>query len=135
MEISIVSVIVGTIVYVGLGALWYSPVLFGKQWAKLTGVSEEDATDSTKAMIVSTIGGLLAVVALNMLVYVARPQTWAAALVYGLLLGVPVIAIGLNKVVYGKDSDSKDRTRLSVIDFSYPFVAIILTVMIAYFLA
>jgi hypothetical protein len=134
MEISIVSVIVGTIVYVGLGSLWYSPILFGKQWTKLSGVTKEDATDSTKSMLVASLGGILSVLAINMLVYVARPQTWAAALVYGLLIGVPVITVGLHKVVYGKASDSKDRTRLAIIDFSYPFVAIALTSLISFYL-
>lgn len=134
MEISIVSVIVGTIVYVGLGSLWYSPILFGKQWTKLSGVTKEDATDSTKSMLVASLGGIISVLAINMLVYVARPQTWAAALVYGLLIGVPVITVGLHKVVYGKASDSKDRTRLAIIDFSYPFVAIALTSLISFYL-
>lgn len=133
MEISIVSVIVGTIVYFGLGGLWYSPVLFGNQWKALIGIHPEEDGNPTQSMIIAFIGTILTVLALNMLVYVARPQTWAAALVYGLLVGIPVIMTGLNKVVYGDDEHMKDRARLAMIDFSYPFVAIILTTIIAYF--
>jgi hypothetical protein len=134
MEISIVSVIVGTLVYFGLGGLWYSPLLFGKQWKELIGIDPEEEGNPTRSMIIAFAGTILTVVALNMLVYIARPQTWAAALVYGLLVGVPVIMTGLNKVVYGDDEHMKERTQLAVIDFSYPFVGIILAVMIAYYL-
>lgn len=36
------SIVVATVVYFVLGALWYSPVLFANVWMKLRNVSEED---------------------------------------------------------------------------------------------
>lgn len=133
MEISIISVIVGSVVYFGVGALWYS-VLFGKPWQKLKGISDGETQNEMKAMGISLLGTIVNVVAIHLLLEVARPQNWAAALVYGLLLGVPVIMTGLNNTVYGKDEEVGDRARLNLIDFSYPFVAITLVSLIAFFL-
>lgn len=39
------SIIVATVVYFVLGALWYSPVLFGNIWMKLRNLSMEDIDD------------------------------------------------------------------------------------------
>lgn len=36
------SIIIATVVYFVLGALWYSPVLFGKIWMRLRNLTEED---------------------------------------------------------------------------------------------
>src|SRR4051812_29019585 len=42
------SIIVATIVAYVIGALWYSPVLFGKEWMRLRGISEKDITEESK---------------------------------------------------------------------------------------
>ncbi|OHA24353.1 MAG: hypothetical protein A3B11_02235 [Candidatus Taylorbacteria bacterium RIFCSPLOWO2_01_FULL_44_26] len=46
-NINIWSIIVAGVVSFGIGALWYSPVLFGKEWLALTKVGQSDI-DITK---------------------------------------------------------------------------------------
>jgi hypothetical protein len=42
------TVLIGGVVSMVLGALWYSPVLFGNQWMKLMGFSEKDLEKAKK---------------------------------------------------------------------------------------
>jgi hypothetical protein len=41
-SINIWSILVATVVSFGIGALWYSPILFGKQWMALNKMTEAD---------------------------------------------------------------------------------------------
>lgn len=41
LSINILAVIVSAIVTFGIGALWYSPLLFGKQWVEFNQVSPD----------------------------------------------------------------------------------------------
>lgn len=45
-DISIIGLILGTIINMGLGALWYSPVLFAKSWMKEANITEEEIQSS-----------------------------------------------------------------------------------------
>lgn len=49
-DISIIGLILGTLINMGLGALWYSPVLFMKPWMKEAGISENDIQSSQREM-------------------------------------------------------------------------------------
>lgn len=42
------AVLVASVVTFALGALWYSPVFFGKEWMRLKNISEDDITDESK---------------------------------------------------------------------------------------
>ena len=42
MEINYIAVIGATIVAMGVGALWYSPMLFAKKWMEVIGVTNAD---------------------------------------------------------------------------------------------
>ncbi len=41
-SINYLAILVAAIVAFAVGGLWYSPVLFGKAWAKLSGMNEKD---------------------------------------------------------------------------------------------
>lgn len=47
-SINIVAVIVAAVVVQGIGMIWYSPALFGKQWAKLMGFKDMSAEQTNK---------------------------------------------------------------------------------------
>lgn len=42
------SELVAAVAAFAIGALWYSPVLFGKEWMRLKGISEKDITPEAK---------------------------------------------------------------------------------------
>jgi hypothetical protein len=39
-------ILVAAVVSFGIGALWYSPILFGKEWMALTKMSDQDMADA-----------------------------------------------------------------------------------------
>ena len=42
ISINYLAVLVAALVNMGIGALWYSPLLFGKMWMRMTGISAEN---------------------------------------------------------------------------------------------
>ena len=64
VDINYVAVLVTAIISMILGAIWYSPMLFGKMWAKEMGWSEKDMEKkqkegAMKGYIVMFIGALV----------------------------------------------------------------------------
>ncbi len=62
-SVNILAVIVAALAYYAGGALWYSPILFGKPWMALVGLTEEKikATqkDAWKSYVTALIGALV----------------------------------------------------------------------------
>ena len=50
-EINWIAVVVATLASFALGALWYSPVLFGKAWQREAGLTDEQLARGNKARI------------------------------------------------------------------------------------
>jgi hypothetical protein len=58
--ISYLAVLVAAIVKFAIGAGWYSPALFGKQWQQLAGVSEAQVrAGMAPALVAEAIGDLI----------------------------------------------------------------------------
>jgi len=60
MDINYLAVFVAAIIYYAGGALWYSPVLFGKSWMGLVGLTEEKIKASQKDAWKSYVTALVA---------------------------------------------------------------------------
>ena len=60
MEINYLAVFVAAIIYYAGGTLWYSPVLFGKSWMGLVGLTEEKIKESQKDAWKSYLTALVA---------------------------------------------------------------------------
>ncbi len=76
-EINYLAMVVAGVVSYSIGALWYSSVMFGKEWAKLIGLSEKNMK-AAKAKMSQTyaIGFVVAVVGAFVL---ARLLVWTRA--------------------------------------------------------
>jgi hypothetical protein len=44
--VNIWAILVASVVSFGIGALWYSPILFGKEWMALSKISDKDIGDA-----------------------------------------------------------------------------------------
>lgn len=62
IEVNFIAVIIAGIVSMGLGFLWYSPMVLGKQWMKEKGFTAESLKKAQKEM--GTLYGLSFVVSL-----------------------------------------------------------------------
>ncbi len=72
------AVIAAAIAMFGLGAVWYSPVLFVKQWAKAAGVSREGAPGTNFIFVMVGAFVLTLVMAANLAFFLAGPTTTLA---------------------------------------------------------
>ena len=62
VDINYLAVLIAAIVYYVGGALWYSPILFGKTWMGLVGLTEEKMKEGQKEAWKSyLIGGISAI--------------------------------------------------------------------------
>jgi hypothetical protein len=68
------AVIVAAIAMFGLGAVWYSPVLFVNQWAKAAGLEIDFAKRGNMAVILGTSFVLTLIMAANLAFFLAGPE-------------------------------------------------------------
>jgi hypothetical protein len=72
------AVIAAAIVMFGLGAIWYSPMLFVKQWAKAAGVSREGSPGGKFIYVMIGAFVLNLIMAANLAFFLAGPDTTLA---------------------------------------------------------
>ncbi len=100
--INIWAVLVSAVAFWVLGALWYSPVLFGKRWQKAVGLSEEELKKANMAVIFGTsfLIMLFMVWALNFVInsHKAEDVGLGQGLHYGLFTGFffAMLTMGIN---------------------------------------
>jgi hypothetical protein len=113
---SIIGVLTGVAVYVFVGMVMYSPILFGKPWQSYKGLTNEDISNSGKALALSLLAGLTGVMILSVVIgFLGYNSTWQGALV-GVLLAVFSVAVSFNSVVYDKEAGFDNRLRVWLID-------------------
>ncbi|MGI9541814.1 MAG: DUF1761 domain-containing protein [Cyclobacteriaceae bacterium] len=84
-----------------LGALWYSPVLFGKAWQKELGFTDEYLKEGNMGKTFGSSFVLMAVMAFGMAMLVqghGEDIGWAQGLHHGLYVGIGFVAtsMGIN---------------------------------------
>ncbi len=103
------AVLVGGVIYIALGFLWYSPILFGKRFMMLMGWGPEKMKEKPKGMektyAMSFLSALVMSFALSVLSGYAGVGTALAGAKLGLLAGVGFVATStLSSVLYEKKS-------------------------------
>lgn len=83
-ETNILAIVLASIISMGLGFLWYSPMLFGNQWIKLMGYTKESMEKAKKEMgkayAISFVGALV-------MAYVLSKFVTGSVLMDGILTG------------------------------------------------
>ncbi|MEI6275137.1 MAG: DUF1761 domain-containing protein [Prolixibacteraceae bacterium] len=83
-KVNIWSVVLAGISYLILGALWYSPLLFGKEWMRLNGFTDEDLKTNKPMWMITLFTFLSACVAAFVISMVMGPNSNAP---FGAILG------------------------------------------------
>lgn len=88
-----IPVVLGVLGYQVLGFVWYGPV-FGSQWMDAMGFGEDEGPEdaSTLGYLLTTVGALVAVLALAVLIDWTNATTWTKGLMIGALAGVGFVA-------------------------------------------
>jgi hypothetical protein len=90
-DLSVIAILGATILGMFLGALWYSPLLFGHQWQRSIGKTQDDLGNMTGPMIGSIIANLITAIGLTFLFSIVPIADIYAAITLGLLLGLFII--------------------------------------------
>ena len=128
-DISIVWILVAAMVYFAVGALWYSPPLFGKTWMKLVG-RKKNANTPVAEMVLAFMAILLIVAVEAYIVQATNtPNAWRGAYLGAKLwLGFVATTALINNAFQGA------RKKLYLIDQGYHLVGFVLAgAILAYF--
>ena len=91
LGLSVVGIVVSTFAGMSLGALWYSPLLFGKQWMKCIGKSPETLGKQTIPILGSIVANLATAVGLTIIFKLVGISGLASGITVGLALGVLIV--------------------------------------------
>ena len=89
--LSLMGIVVATIIGMVLGALWYSPVLFGPQWMRCIGKTPETLGSTTVPMIGSVLASLLSAIGVSLVFSLIGVDSLAMGISVGLTLGLFII--------------------------------------------
>lgn len=111
-----------------LGALWYSPVLFGNTWLALVGKKAEDISkeDASKSMSFSIIPAIFTNIFLTLVLAFANAQTILDALIIGTLLSIGFIGMSAFNLVLFENRSVK----LTILNVGYSIVSINIAALI-----
>jgi len=90
------AVIVSALTFFGLGAIWYSPVVFGKMWMKETGITQETAKKANMPKIMGFTLLFSFIMALNLALFMNSPEIGVSeGAMYGFFTGFGWIAMAV----------------------------------------
>ncbi len=124
VAINYLAVIVSAVAYLVLGALWYSPALFGTAWMKGIGKTKEQvAADS------SPLNWVFALIAYFIASYgIARIMVWSggSSIADGIMTALVVGVCFVLTAMWVNDSFEKRPKGLTLINILYHIVGLII---------
>lgn len=125
--INYLAVLIAAIVFMIIGSLWYSPLLFGKLWMKLSGLSKKDIDKAKKKgmgkiYLAAFIGSIITALVLEYLIDILGYNDFITGAFSGLIIWIFIAVVMLNGVLWEGKS-----VALYLINILYQFVALILT--------
>jgi len=123
VTINYLAVLVATLASMILGAIWYAPPVFGKQWMKLTGLTEKDAKDNRGApMALMLVGALVAAYVMAYFVGYTGAQTIGDGIRLGAWIGIGfVFTAAMGETIF-----SRRPTKLLAITSGYQVINLIM---------
>lgn len=89
-DVNWLAVVVGALVYFGLGGLWYSPAGFGNAWMRSVGMTmpEGDARPGAAIYVSPLISDLVAAITTAWLVHATGSDTVGEGILLGLVVSI-----------------------------------------------
>ncbi|HBH48412.1 MAG TPA: DUF1761 domain-containing protein [Bacteroidales bacterium] len=120
LQVNYLAVLLAIAVNQVIGALWYSPILFGKVWMKELGIAPDSIakTDAQRSMLLAFIYSILNFLLLAYFIQVVETKCPAKGLMVGFFLGLfSAIQIGINATFESKSM------KLFLINALYPLLS------------
>lgn len=123
VSINYVAVLVATLASMMLGAIWYAPRVFGKEWMRLTHLTEADTKDNRGApMILMLVGSLVAAYVMAHFVDFTNAKTITDGIRTGAWIGIGFVFTA----AMGEGIFSHKPARLLAINGGFQVVNLIL---------
>jgi hypothetical protein len=89
-QLNWLAVIVGAVVYFALGAVWFTPMAFGRPWMRAIGIDPAQPQGGMSAALyaVPALFGIIAAIATGMLAAATGSDNPGAGITLGLVVGV-----------------------------------------------
>jgi hypothetical protein len=88
------AIIVATLVFFGLGAIWYTPAVFGTMWMKETGITKETAQKGNMPKIMGLTLLFTFFMAVNLALFLNDPKIGTSeGAMYGFFTGFGWVAM------------------------------------------
>ena len=114
--------VVGVIINMAAGALWYSPILFANPWMAANNITKEEiaarGSEAVKGYVVAFVASVLVALVLAVLVQTTKADDVVDGLVLGLMTGIGFVAtaMGANYIFESRPMN------LYLINAGYPVV-------------
>lgn len=123
VSINFLVVLATTLASMVLGVIWYAPIVFGKEWMRLTGLGEEDTKENRGApMVLMLVGSLVASYVMAHFVAFAGASTIADGARVGAWVGIGFVFTA----AMGESIFSHKPARLLAITGGYQVVNLIM---------
>ncbi|TAK80805.1 MAG: DUF1761 domain-containing protein [Dehalococcoidia bacterium] len=102
-DLSVVGILVGAALHFALGAIWYSPPLFAKPWARALGIEMGGGGGPSLAgpLAVNALGAIVSTAVIGVVYLWGRGNGVADGIAVGLLVGTGIVAVeNLNRPMY-----------------------------------
>lgn len=98
---NILAVVCCHLLYMGLGAFWYSPLMFAAPWSRAVGIkpSDVDPKEGSKAMLLGNIPTFIGVATLAVILRFVKADGLGDALALTNLIAVGLLASHLTTMV------------------------------------
>ncbi len=91
-DLNYLAVLAGTVAFFAVGGLWYSPVLFAKQWQATVGLSDEDVAGRNMAAVFGSTFVVAFVTNLVLALFLGNDAGLGTGALAGLLAGIGLSA-------------------------------------------
>ncbi|QEE16857.1 DUF1761 domain-containing protein [Promethearchaeum syntrophicum] len=123
--INIWAILVGVVIYMILGMLWYNPILFGDVWMKMLNFKKEELEMKPLDMVYTIIGAILGTFFIAFIFELMGDYTFLKGLGLGAILAGIIFTTSSSQVIY-----SKKHWKLFLIDAGYHATSVLLISML-----
>lgn len=105
-DINLVAIIAATVVTMAIATVWYSPSVFGKQWMKDVGVTDEDVEAQKQGMwkrfLAASVAQFIVLYILSYFLVIADAYDSTSAIVAAVWMTILVAAVSVSAVIWEK---------------------------------
>ncbi len=123
-QLNYAAILVSAILYLGIAALWYSPLAFGRTWMQANRFSDDDleSRGMLPAIAYAFLAALVLSIGLAVLIHLAGYHSWFGGALIGLFASV-LISVPAALPVYVFEGRS---IRLFIVNEGMPIVAMLI---------